>query len=238
MNEADTCRKYVLPKLYAAAWTDEQINEQRTFTDGRIVVAGKRTIAPPAEASRLPPPLPAAIFPSPSLKPRPHYKNPGDGLAAGERVRANPRPQVRLCHERPRHRRARFPDRPGNGSRQLPALPMNSGSGYKHGGKHLRCQIVERLLAPYYHLSGKSPRYYQEIAINRAVQAILQGKKRVLLTLGDRHRQDRCGLPDLLEAVELALEPHRRVSPPAHSLSRRPQHPRRRPEGQDLRAIR
>ena len=39
------------------------------------------------------------------------------------------------------------------------------------------------MLAPYYHLSGKTPRYYQEIAINRAVQAILQGKKRVLLTL-------------------------------------------------------
>ncbi len=36
---------------------------------------------------------------------------------------------------------------------------------------------------PYYHLSGKSPRYYQEIAINLAVLSILQGRKRVLLTL-------------------------------------------------------
>ena len=43
--------------------------------------------------------------------------------------------------------------------------------------------VGDRLLTPYYHLSGKSPRYYQEIAINRAVQAILQGRKRVLLTL-------------------------------------------------------
>ena len=39
------------------------------------------------------------------------------------------------------------------------------------------------MLAPIYHLSGKSPRYYQEIAINRAVQRILQGKRRVFLTL-------------------------------------------------------
>jgi type I restriction enzyme R subunit len=38
-------------------------------------------------------------------------------------------------------------------------------------------------LTPYYHLSGKSPRYYQEIAINLAVLCILQGRKRVLLTL-------------------------------------------------------
>jgi type I restriction enzyme R subunit len=44
-------------------------------------------------------------------------------------------------------------------------------------------KTAERILAPYYHLSGKSPRYYQEIAINRAVQSILQGKRRVLLTL-------------------------------------------------------
>ena len=39
-NEADTCRKYVLPKLYAAGWNDDQISEQKSFTDGRIIIAG------------------------------------------------------------------------------------------------------------------------------------------------------------------------------------------------------
>jgi hypothetical protein len=29
LTEADTCRRFVLPKLYAAGWTDEQISEQR-----------------------------------------------------------------------------------------------------------------------------------------------------------------------------------------------------------------
>ena len=43
--------------------------------------------------------------------------------------------------------------------------------------------LAERLLAPAYHLSGKSPRYYQEIAINRTVQALLQGRRRILLTM-------------------------------------------------------
>ena len=42
---------------------------------------------------------------------------------------------------------------------------------------------AQRLLTPSNHLTGKSPRYYQEIAINRTVQAILQGKRRVLLTM-------------------------------------------------------
>lgn len=42
LTEADTCRKYVLPKLYAAGWTDDQISGQNTFTDGRLVVVGDK----------------------------------------------------------------------------------------------------------------------------------------------------------------------------------------------------
>lgn len=38
--EADTCRKYVVPALYDAGWTDDQIREQVTFTPGRIIVSG------------------------------------------------------------------------------------------------------------------------------------------------------------------------------------------------------
>ena len=46
ITEADTCRRYVLPKLYSAGWNDDQINEQKTFTDGRIVVTGDKYIKP------------------------------------------------------------------------------------------------------------------------------------------------------------------------------------------------
>jgi type I restriction enzyme, R subunit len=44
LNEADTCRKFVVPKLQAVGWDNEphRINEQVTFTDGRIVVAGRK----------------------------------------------------------------------------------------------------------------------------------------------------------------------------------------------------
>lgn len=43
-NEADTCRKLVLPKLVETGWDNEphRINEQVTFTDGRIVLAGNK----------------------------------------------------------------------------------------------------------------------------------------------------------------------------------------------------
>ena len=40
-SEADTCRKEVTPKLYKSGWTDDLIIEQRTFTDGKIIVIGK-----------------------------------------------------------------------------------------------------------------------------------------------------------------------------------------------------
>jgi len=42
---------------------------------------------------------------------------------------------------------------------------------------------ADRLLAPDYHDAGKSPRYYQEIAINRVIEAIARGDRRVLLTM-------------------------------------------------------
>ncbi len=42
ITEADTCRKYVLPQLYGTGWSDDQINEQKTFTDGKIIVIGDR----------------------------------------------------------------------------------------------------------------------------------------------------------------------------------------------------
>jgi type I restriction enzyme R subunit len=78
-TEADTCRKFVLPKLYAAGWTDDQISEQRTFTDGRIVVAGKKAIRKPQKRAdyllRYRPDFGLAV-----IEAKPGYKKAGDGL--------------------------------------------------------------------------------------------------------------------------------------------------------------
>ncbi len=43
-TEADTCRKFVVPKLQAAGRDTDphSIAEQRSYTDGRIVVRGNR----------------------------------------------------------------------------------------------------------------------------------------------------------------------------------------------------
>ena len=52
-----------------------------------------------------------------------------------------------------------------------------------HQAQGMSATAAARLTTPSYLLGGWSPRYYQEIAINRVVQAILQGKPRVLLTM-------------------------------------------------------
>jgi type I restriction enzyme, R subunit len=38
-----------LPKLYAAGWNDDQISEQKSFTDGRIVVVGEKARRQPSK---------------------------------------------------------------------------------------------------------------------------------------------------------------------------------------------
>tara|TARA_B100000315_G_C14308584_1_gene465261 strand:- start:285 stop:491 length:207 start_codon:yes stop_codon:yes gene_type:complete len=42
LNEADTCRVYVTPKIKEAGWEQQphSITEQKTFTDGRVEVQG------------------------------------------------------------------------------------------------------------------------------------------------------------------------------------------------------
>ena len=53
-TEADTCRKYVLPKLIDAGWDNEphSFTEQRTFTDGRIVVSGDKIYRRPQKRAK------------------------------------------------------------------------------------------------------------------------------------------------------------------------------------------
>jgi len=79
ITEADTCRKYVLPKLYAAGWNDDQISEQKSFTDGRILVVGTKARRRPAKRAdyllRY-----ARDFMLAVVEAKAGYKLPGDGL--------------------------------------------------------------------------------------------------------------------------------------------------------------
>jgi type I restriction enzyme R subunit len=80
-NEAGTCRRYVVPRLQAAGWENEphRINEQVTFSDGRIVVAGRRSRRRPGKRAdyilRYRPDLAIAVVDA-----KAEYATPGDGL--------------------------------------------------------------------------------------------------------------------------------------------------------------
>lgn len=180
LTEADTCRKYVLPKLYAAGWDDDRINEQRTFTDGRIVVAGNRTIRRPQKRLdyllRYRPDFSIAV-----VEAKPVYKNPADGLQQAKEYAKIL--GLKFAYSTNGHGIVEHDFTTGRDN-DLGTFPSPDELWQRlKSAEKIPNQVVERFLTPYYHLSGKSPRYYQEIAINRAVQAILQGKPRVLLTL-------------------------------------------------------
>jgi type I restriction enzyme R subunit len=180
LNEADTCRTYVLPKLYSAGWEDTQISEQKSFTDGRIVLVGNRAIRRPQKRAdyllRYRRDFPIAVVEAKAI-----YRTAGDGLQQAKEYA-----QIlglKFAYATNGHSIIEHDFLTGldNEIKNFPKPPELWDR--LRASENISESVGERLLTPYYHLSGKSPRYYQEIAINSAVQAILQGKKRVLLTL-------------------------------------------------------
>jgi type I restriction enzyme R subunit len=180
LTEADTCRKYVLPKLYAAGWTDDQISEQKSFTDGRIVVAGSKVKRRPQKRAdyllRYRRDFPIAVVEAKTI-----YANPGDGLQQAKEYALIL--GLKFAYATNGHGIVEHDFLTGQDN-DLESFPSPDDLWARlRANQGIDDKTAEQVLAPYYHLSGKSPRYYQEIAINRAVQAILQTKRRVLLTL-------------------------------------------------------
>src|SRR5579859_4933255 len=178
-NEADTCRKYVLPALYAAGWTDEQIGEQKTFTDGRIVVNGR-------QASRGKPKRADYLlryrrdYMLAVVEAKADYKSPADGIQQakdyaqilGLLFAYATNGQTILEFDFTTGLEQEVDTFPG---------PAELWRRYRvHQG--LDPALEDKLLVAY-HSGDKVPRYYQQIAINRAVETILKGQRRVLLTL-------------------------------------------------------
>lgn len=182
MNEADTCRKLVIPALQAAGWDldPSRISEQVTFTDGRIVVVGKQARRRPGKRAdfilRFRPDMPLAVV---EAKP--------DGSPAGEGLQQSKEYAeilgLKFAYATNGLEIIEFDFLTGQ-ERVLSVYPTPDELWARlcANGK-MALATADRLLTPAYHLSGKSPRYYQEIAINRSVEAVLQGKPRILLTM-------------------------------------------------------
>jgi type I restriction enzyme R subunit len=182
ITEADTCRKYVLPKLTRAGWDNapHSFTEQKTFTDGRIIAIGQKIKRQKQKRAdyllRYTRDFMIAV-----VEAKAAYKLPGDGL--GQAKEYADILGLKFAYSTNGHGIIEFDYLTGQ-EREIESFPSPGGLWERlQAGQRLEGDSEKRLLTPSYVQTGKTPRYYQEIAINRTVQAILQGKPRILLTM-------------------------------------------------------
>jgi type I restriction enzyme R subunit len=182
MNEADTCRTLVRPKLEEAGWDGDRhfYSEQTPFTDGRIIVpAGKPRRLKKKFSDfllRFTRDITLAVVEAKSDR-RPA----GDGLQQAKEYAeilglkfayaTNGTEIIEYdyftCLEQVIDR---FP------------TPDELWTRYQQG-QGFTGTVANARLVPDFYNPKKVPRYYQRIAIDRVIESILQGNKRCLLTL-------------------------------------------------------
>ena len=182
MTEADTCRELVTPKLVEAGWggAPHVIGEQRTFTNGRIIVTGGRVRRGRQKRADYllyyRRDFPLAVVEAKEL-----------GLPAETGVQqAKEYAEVlglKFAYATNGHRIIEI-DYTAGTEREVDryATPDELFARLTAAAR-LRREAASHLLEPFNLVSGKVPRYYQQIAINRVIEAILLGQKRVLATL-------------------------------------------------------
>ena len=182
LNEADTCRVYVTPKIREAGWEQQphSITEQKTFTDGRVEVRGNSIRRKDKKRAdyllRYTRDFLIAV-----VEAKPESDPAGKGIQQAKEYAEIL--GLKFAYATNGHQIIEFDYLTGKES-ELTTYPSPADllSRLK-AGQGLEDDVVEKLLTPYHHVQGYIPRYYQDIAINRAVQAILQGKRRNLLTM-------------------------------------------------------
>jgi len=180
ITEADTCRKYVLPKLRDAGWTDDQISEQKTFTDGKVLIIGDRIRRRKQKRAdyllRYTRDTMLAV-----VEAKAAYKKPDDGLQqAIDYAMILDLKFAYSTNGKGIVERDLITGKETNLDRFPSADELWNRLTRK---ENIAKDIEEKFLTPMSHLGGKIPRYYQEIAINRTVRHILNGNRRILLTM-------------------------------------------------------
>ena len=179
-SEADTCRKEVLPKLYDSQWTDELILEQRTFTDGKIIVIGRK--ARRKKAKRFDYLLRfSQNFPIAIVEAKKKYKSAADGIQ-----QAKDYAQIlglKFAYSTNGTEILEFDFITGLETKVSKYPTPTELWNRLNQAEPIKTEILETFLKPFLPIPNKPERYYQTIAINRAVKAVLEGKKRALLTL-------------------------------------------------------
>lgn len=194
LSERDICTKFITPALQAAGWQQAQFREEVSLTEGRVMVRGKL----------------AARVHNPEAKGGPKradyvlYARPNVPLAVIEakqaRFQVGQGMQQALLY-------AEMLDAPfaisSNGTSllvhdrtgltspterevSLEAFPTHAElwALFQQWKGLTEPKAVALIEQPFYtDGSGREPRYYQRVAINRAIEAIAKGQQRVLLVM-------------------------------------------------------
>lgn len=194
LSERDICTKFITPAIQQAGWQQHQFREEVNLTDGRVMVRGKL----------------AARIKNPEAKGGPKradfvlYARPNVPIAVVEakqaRFSVGHGMQQALAY-------AEMLDAPfaisSNGEgfllhdrtgltqpieRELPLTEFPSLDDlwplYQQWKGFAEPAAVKLVEQPFHtDGSGKEPRYYQRVAINRAIEAIAKGHQRVLLVM-------------------------------------------------------
>lgn len=194
LSERDICTKFITPAIVQAGWQQHQFREEVHLTDGRVMVRGKL----------------AARIKNPDVKGGPKradfvlYARPNVPIAVVEAKQA----KFSLGHGMQQALAyAEMLDTPfaissnGDGflihdctgltqpverELQLSEFPsLDDLWPLYQQWKGLAAPEAVKLIEQPFHTdgSGKEPRYYQRVAINRAVEAIAKGQQRVLLVM-------------------------------------------------------
>jgi len=180
LSEQDICSKYILPAVVGAGWDlQTQIREQYSFTAGRIIVKGKTVMR--GEQKRADfvlyhrGHLPLAI-----IEAKDNKHSVGDGMQQGiEYAEALDIPFVYSSNgdgflERDRLAQGGLIER----EIRLDELPSPDELYARYAKAHGLAPEQEKIIGQEYYqeIGGKPARYYQEVAINRATEAIAKGQ--------------------------------------------------------------
>ena len=190
--EKDTCRDYVVPRLEAAGWTG-RILEQYPVTDGKIIPVARRGSR--GRDHRRDRPLRADYllevkpgFPVGVVEAKREYRRPEDGLQQAMRYAQMLDLPLAYAtngkgiaeHDFDTGLECNLPEFPG---------PDELWRRYRQWKGIVDDAVADTLLLPFSRdlrlPDGrvKEPRYYQGVAIERALEAVLNGRERILLTL-------------------------------------------------------
>lgn len=188
LSEADIKAKFITPAILQAGWDEQtQIGREIFFTDGRIYVKGKLTTRGKRKFADYilfyKPNMPIAVI---EAKDNKHsvksgiqqalgyantldipfvFSSNGDGFYFHDKTATDGKIEQELSLDK-------FPS------------PQELWGKYKVY-KGLDSDEVENIVSQDYYIdsTGRSPRYYQQIAINRTVEAVAKGQQRIILVM-------------------------------------------------------